>query len=263
MLLPADVVAASPAPFADALVSRWGHGVAVLAALAIAISAIGCLNGLILGTGELGYSMALRGDLPASNGPDPRRQHAGRLAIGRSGPDHPAAARQQQPGHRQPVHFHHLAFDGGARSSSISSAHWRPGSRARRSGARSIIVVALLFIAFATYGIGLEAGPVVPGAVGRRPGHPGRDAAHQFPRVQPGAGGRSSRASGMKPAELPREAPEANLALAQRPGDIGRAGHAVLDAADQLGVLGIDPAVDAPVQDSAPPSSPAGRPGSA
>jgi APA family basic amino acid/polyamine antiporter len=65
MLLPPNVVAASPAPFADVLVSRWGHGIASFAALAIAIAAIGCLNGLILATGELGYAMALRGDLPA------------------------------------------------------------------------------------------------------------------------------------------------------------------------------------------------------
>lgn len=65
MLLPANVVAASPAPFADALVSSWGRGAASFAALAIAISAFGCLNCLTLGTGELGYSMALRGDLPS------------------------------------------------------------------------------------------------------------------------------------------------------------------------------------------------------
>lgn len=65
MLLPAKIVAASPAPFADAIASSWGNAAASLAALAITISAIGCLNCLILGTGELGYSMALRGDLPA------------------------------------------------------------------------------------------------------------------------------------------------------------------------------------------------------
>ena len=65
MLLPPDRVAASPAPFADVLVSEWGRSVATLAALAITVAAIGCLNGLILGTGELGYAMALRGDLPA------------------------------------------------------------------------------------------------------------------------------------------------------------------------------------------------------
>ena len=54
MLLPENVVAASPAPFADALVSSWGRGVASFAALAIAIAAFGCLNCLTLGTGELG-----------------------------------------------------------------------------------------------------------------------------------------------------------------------------------------------------------------
>lgn len=64
MLLPAHVVAASPAPFADALVAEWGKGAATFAAVTIAVAAVGCLNGLILATGELGYSMALRGDMP-------------------------------------------------------------------------------------------------------------------------------------------------------------------------------------------------------
>lgn len=65
-LLPAEMIAGSSAPFADALVARFGDRAAMLAALAIAVAAIGCLNGLILATGELGYSMALRGDLPAA-----------------------------------------------------------------------------------------------------------------------------------------------------------------------------------------------------
>src|SRR5207342_1216001 len=43
----------------------WGHGAATFAAVTIAVAAIGCLNGLILSTGELGYAMGLRGDLPA------------------------------------------------------------------------------------------------------------------------------------------------------------------------------------------------------
>ena len=66
LLLPADVVANSPAPFADAIAGRWGQIAAAFAAFAISVAAIGCLNGLILGTGELGYGMALRGDLPAA-----------------------------------------------------------------------------------------------------------------------------------------------------------------------------------------------------
>ena len=65
LLLPAELAASSPSPFADALAARWGHGAASLAALGIAVAAIGCLNGLMLGTGELGYAMALRGDLPS------------------------------------------------------------------------------------------------------------------------------------------------------------------------------------------------------
>lgn len=64
LLLPAKVVATSPAPFADAIMAHWGRGAASLAAVAIIVSALGCLNCLILGTGELGYAMALRGDLP-------------------------------------------------------------------------------------------------------------------------------------------------------------------------------------------------------
>ena len=47
------------------LVAALGPWRRAFAALAIAVSAFGCLNGLILGTGELGYAMALRGDLPS------------------------------------------------------------------------------------------------------------------------------------------------------------------------------------------------------
>ena len=64
LLLPANVIAGSGAPYADAISAQWGRAPATLAAIAIAISAFGCLNCLILATGELGYSMALRGDLP-------------------------------------------------------------------------------------------------------------------------------------------------------------------------------------------------------
>ena len=65
LLLSADTVASSPAPYADAVAALWGEGAATLAALAIAVSAFGALNGLILGTGELGYAMALRREMPA------------------------------------------------------------------------------------------------------------------------------------------------------------------------------------------------------
>lgn len=63
LLLPADVVAGSAAPFADAVGAQWGEGAATFTALAMAVSAFGCLNVGILVAGELAYSMALRRDL--------------------------------------------------------------------------------------------------------------------------------------------------------------------------------------------------------
>lgn len=65
LLVPADLVARSPAPFADAISAEWGGGIASFAALAVAIAAFGALNGMMLATGELGYAMGLRRDLPA------------------------------------------------------------------------------------------------------------------------------------------------------------------------------------------------------
>jgi APA family basic amino acid/polyamine antiporter len=64
MILPAGKVAGSPAPFADAIAAQWGGGAASLAAIAIAIAAFGCLNALILASGELAYAQGLRRDLP-------------------------------------------------------------------------------------------------------------------------------------------------------------------------------------------------------
>lgn len=64
LLAPATAITASSAPFPDVIAAYLGDNAAALAVVAVTISAIGCLNGLMLATGELGYSMALRGDLP-------------------------------------------------------------------------------------------------------------------------------------------------------------------------------------------------------
>ena len=63
-LLTVDQIATSAAPFADAISGLWGNVAASAAALGIAVAAFGALNGMVLGTGELAYSMALRGDFP-------------------------------------------------------------------------------------------------------------------------------------------------------------------------------------------------------
>lgn len=65
LLLSAEAVASSPAPYADAVAAMWGENAATLAAIAVAVAAFGSLNGLILGTGELGYSMGVRREMPA------------------------------------------------------------------------------------------------------------------------------------------------------------------------------------------------------
>jgi APA family basic amino acid/polyamine antiporter len=156
MLLPADVVAASPAPFADALVSRWGNGAASFAALGIAVAAIGCLNGLILATGELGYSMSLRGDLP-------------RFMARTRGVNTPVVSQILGSGLSVILLFVNNSKGGAELYTYIillstaavvivylaaALAAWNNSPSLLQ---RSVIALSLLFIAFATYGLGLEA----------------------------------------------------------------------------------------------------------
>jgi basic amino acid/polyamine antiporter, APA family len=65
VLLRESEITASTSPFADAIARQWGASAGFLAIACIAVAAFGGLNGMLLTTGELGYSMALRGDLPA------------------------------------------------------------------------------------------------------------------------------------------------------------------------------------------------------
>lgn len=156
LLLPAEGVAASPAPFADVLAAQWGGGIASAAAIAIAVAAFGCLNGLMLGTGELGYAMGLRRDLP------------GFMAWTVRGGT-PLAA--QLVGSALTILL--ILANSSRTSASLFTfvillataavlvvyfagalAAWR--LRASRSS-RAIIVVAMSFILFAAYGAGIEA----------------------------------------------------------------------------------------------------------
>lgn len=156
MLMPADAVANSAAPFADAMVTRWGHGVAVLAALAITVSAIGCLNGLILSTGELGYSMALRGDLPA-------------VMARTRGANTPYVAQMVGAGmtilmllansSRATANLYTfiLLLSTAAIIVLYFGAALAAWKTSKTIGARSVIVGAMMFVVFAAYGTGLEA----------------------------------------------------------------------------------------------------------
>lgn len=64
LLLPPSKLGMSGAPYADVFATYGGEGLVLLAAFAIAVSAFGTLLCLILATGELGFSMALRGQMP-------------------------------------------------------------------------------------------------------------------------------------------------------------------------------------------------------
>jgi APA family basic amino acid/polyamine antiporter len=156
LLLPARVVADSPAPFADALAAAWGGGVASFAALTIAIAAFGCLNSLILGTGELGYAMGLRRDLPAAmawtwRGNTP----VGAQIAGSSLSILLILASSSRAG-ASLYSFIILLSTVAVLVLYLAGAlaAWRLSASAP---ARAVILVALLFIAFAFYGSGAEA----------------------------------------------------------------------------------------------------------
>jgi basic amino acid/polyamine antiporter, APA family len=156
MLLPAKVVAASPAPFADALVSRWGHGVASFSALAIAIAAFGCLNCLTLGTGELGYSMALRGDLPSVMA---RTRGANTPVMAQIVGSVLAALLILANSSRATANLYTFIILLSTAAVIVVYlagvlAAWKSSSTL---AARAVFVVAILFIAFAIYGTGMEA----------------------------------------------------------------------------------------------------------
>jgi len=64
LIMPNSAIAQSIAPFPDAIGHYWGGTAALLAAAAMAISALGTLNAALLACGEMLYSMALRRDMP-------------------------------------------------------------------------------------------------------------------------------------------------------------------------------------------------------
>jgi basic amino acid/polyamine antiporter, APA family len=64
LLMPAEQLAASNAPFKDFVQEHWARGPALLVALFAVISAVGAMNGFTMMQGELPLAMARRGMLP-------------------------------------------------------------------------------------------------------------------------------------------------------------------------------------------------------
>jgi APA family basic amino acid/polyamine antiporter len=156
LLLPASVVAGSGAPYADAISAQWGRGAATFAAVAIAISAFGALNCLILATGELGFSMALRGDLPrafartrGANTPVAAQALAAALTILL------ILANSSRATAGLFTFVILLSTAGVLVLYGVGAlAAWK---QSRALGQRAATVVALIFVVFAFYGVGAEA----------------------------------------------------------------------------------------------------------
>lgn len=82
LMLPADVAASSPAPFATFVERYWSAEAAALVAVFAVISCIGALNGWILLQGEMPRDMAARGLLPRWFAGTDRRGTPRRALIG-------------------------------------------------------------------------------------------------------------------------------------------------------------------------------------
>ncbi|MEA2755819.1 MAG: basic amino acid/polyamine antiporter, family [Aliidongia sp.] len=155
LILPAAVAAVSPAPFADAISAQWGGGAALLVALTIAIAAFGCLNALILGTGELGYALGLRRDLPAAmtwtwrgNTPVGAQIVGSLLSV---------LLILANSSRASAALFTFIILLSTASVLVVYLAGALSAWRLSRSPlARSIVVIAMLFILFAIYGTGAE-----------------------------------------------------------------------------------------------------------
>lgn len=156
LLLPPSQIAGSPAPYADVIALEWNEGAALLVALGIAVSAFGALNGQILGTGELAYAMGLRGDLPKLVAKT-RRGHVPYVAhiIGGIVTAALILSNSSKGSAGLFVFVSLLSASAVLFVYAVGAlAAWKDD---KRLTTRLVIAVALLFVAFAYYGSGLEA----------------------------------------------------------------------------------------------------------
>ncbi|MEO7410328.1 MAG: amino acid permease [Sphingomicrobium sp.] len=156
LLLPASALASSPAPYADVFASYGGSLAVIGAAFCIAVAAFGSNNCLVLATGELAYAMAARGQLPAVMArttaigtPVIAQFVSGVLSI---------AAVLANTSRTSAGLFVFLILLSTSGILIIYAAGTLAAWREDRSRiARGAMLLALLFVAFAFYGAGIEA----------------------------------------------------------------------------------------------------------
>lgn len=155
-LLPAAAVAVSPAPYADVFAAYGGEAVVRLAAFAIAVSAFGTLNCLILATGELAFAMAQRRQLPAILA---RTRGANTPVVAQAAGSALAIILVLSNSSRSTAGL--FTFTILLSTSGILVVYLAGTLAALREGGsaltKAILGLALLFIAFAFYGSGIEA----------------------------------------------------------------------------------------------------------
>jgi len=154
-LLPSEVAANSPAPFADVFAETGGQALVLLAAIAIAVSAFGANNCGVLVTGELGYAMARRRQLPAvmartrGNTPVVAQTVGGALSI-------LLVLANSDRSTADLFTFVILLTTSATLFVYLTgtAASW---PHCKTPGARALLMIAALFIAFAFWGAGFEA----------------------------------------------------------------------------------------------------------
>lgn len=156
LLLPAELVGASPAPYADAFAARGGENLVRLAAFAIAISAFGALNCATLVGGELGYAMAIRRQLPAAMA---RTRGANTPVVAQAASAVLAILLVLANASRSTAELFTFII---LLTTSATLVVYLAGTAAalpwcRSIGSRAILALAATFIAFAFYGAGMEA----------------------------------------------------------------------------------------------------------
>lgn len=156
LVLSAAGMQASIAPFADAIGRYWGENAALIAAFCMAVSAFGALNAGVMIGGELSYSMALRGDLPAVLA---RTHHGNTPVISQLAASAIAVALVLANTSRETAGlFTFVILLATSATLWLYLAGALAALKKRRGGlATAAIIVGILFTGFAFYGIGWEA----------------------------------------------------------------------------------------------------------
>lgn len=156
LVLSAAGMQASIAPFADAIGRYWGENAALIAAFCMAVSAFGALNAGVMIGGELSYSMALRGDLPAVLA---RTHHGNTPVISQLAASAIAVALVLANTSRETAGlFTFVILLATSATLWLYLAGALAALKKRRGGLATVaILIGILFTAFAFYGIGWEA----------------------------------------------------------------------------------------------------------